>query len=240
MELNLLRQMVALCVISALVAGCAAQKELASDAASDGSVVIEVEDELAQASEIGSSTSLTQVKAKRKIRLSKEEQEEFARRGDSPNFALSNKARAGYCPKLEILNGTGVLTAYIDGGNDEPGDVTHQASITRSGRECKNVDGTLNIRVGAAGRAVQGPKSLSSNISLPIRVAVVRGGTEVLFSQIYSQQINFASANAQGFSFVEENLQIPFPEEENLKILVGFDVKNDPTLASNNASNDDG
>ena len=225
------------CAAGGLLVGCAAQKELASN---DGAVVIEVEDEGTNVSGIDTSAPLSQVKSTRKIRLSKADQEELARRGDAPNVELSNRARRGYCPKLEVLNGTGVLRAYIDGGNDQPGDVTHQASFVKTGRECKTTDGIMNIRVGVAGRAVKGPKSLGGDVVLPVRISVVRNKTEVLFSQIYRQQVNFANTTAQGFTIVEENLQIPFPEEENLKVLVGFDTQADATVASSEAGNDDG
>lgn len=237
MQSKFVKHCLVFCAAGGLLAGCAAQKELAAD---DGSVIIEVEDELVQASEIGGSVPLSQVRGKRKIKLSKAEQEELARAGNTPNVQISNKARRGYCPKLEVLNGTGVLTAYVDGGDDKPNDVTHQASFIRTGRECKTTDGIINIRVGVAGRAVKGPKSLSNEVLLPVRIAVVRNGTEVLYSQIYPQQVNFTSAIAQSFTFVEESLQIPFPEEENLKVLVGFDVKSDATVASNDTDTDDG
>lgn len=237
MQSKFVKHCLVFCAAGGLLAGCAAQKELAAD---DGSVIIEVEDELVQASEIGGSVPLSQVRGKRKIKLSKAEQEELARAGNTPNVQISNKARRGYCPKLEVLNGTGVLTAYVDGGDDKPNDVTHQASFIRTGRECKTTDGIINIRVGVAGRAVKGPKSLSNDVLLPVRIAVVRNGTEVLYSQIYPQQVNFTSAIAQSFTFVEESLQIPFPEEENLKVLVGFDVKSDATVASNDTDTDDG
>lgn len=237
MQSKFVKHCLVFCAAGGLLAGCAAQKELAAD---DGSVIIEVEEELAQASEIGGSVPLSQVRGKRKIKLSKAEQEELARAGNTPNVQISNKARRGYCPKLEVLNGTGVLTAYVDGGDDKPSDVTHQASFIRTGRECKTTDGIINIRVGVAGRAVKGPKSLSNDVLLPVRIAVVRNGTEVLYSQIYPQQVNFTSAIAQSFTFVEESLQIPFPEEENLKVLVGFDVKSDATVASNDTDTDDG
>lgn len=237
MQSKFVKHCLVFCAAGGLLAGCAAQKELAAD---DGSVIIEVEDELVQASEIGGSVPLSQVRGKRQIKLSKAEQEELARAGNTPNVQISNKARRGYCPKLEVLNGTGVLTAYVDGGDDKPNDVTHQASFIRTGRECKTTDGIINIRVGVAGRAVKGPKSLSNDVLLPVRIAVVRNGTEVLYSQIYPQQVNFTSAIAQSFTFVEESLQIPFPEEENLKVLVGFDVKSDATVASNDTDTDDG
>ena len=237
MQSRFLKHCLVFCAAGGLLVGCAAQKELAGN---DGVVVIEVEEENNNISGVSSSVPLTQGKNTRKITLSKAEQEELARRGDAPNVQLSNSARRGYCPKLEVLNGTGVLTAYIDGGDDLTSDVTHQASFVKTGRECKTTDGIMNIRVGVAGRAVKGPKFLGGGVVLPVRISVVRNKTEVLYSQIYSQQVNFANATARGFTLVEENLQIPFPEEENLKILVGFDTQADATVASNEAENDDG
>jgi len=237
MQSKFLKNCLVFCAVGGLLAACAGQKELAGG---EGSIVIEVEDESNDISGLNASTPLTQTKSTRKITLSKAEQEELARRGDAPNVQLSNSARRGYCPKLEVLNGTGVLTAYIDGGNDQASDVTHQASFVKTGRECKTTDGIMNIRVGVAGRAVKGPKSIGSSVLLPVRISVVRNNTEVLYSQIYPQQVNFANATARGFTFVEENLEIPFPEEENLKVLIGFDVNSDATVASNQAEKDDG
>ena len=237
MQSKFLKNCLVFCAAGGLLVGCAAQKELAGN---DGAVVIEVEEESNDVNGVSASAPLTQAKSTRKVRLSKADQEELALRGDAPNVQISNRARRGYCPKLEVLNGTGVLTAYIDGGNDQPGDVTHQASFVKTGRECKTTDGIMNIRVGVAGRAVKGPKSIGSSVLLPVRISVVRNKTEVLYSQIYPQQVNFTNATAQGFTLVEENLQIPFPEEENLKVLVGFDTRADATVASSEAENDDG
>ena len=237
MQSKFLKNCLVFCAAGGLLVGCAAKNELASN---DGAVVIEVEEESNDLSGRNNSAPLTKIKTTRKITLSKAEQEELARRGDAPNVQLSNAARRGYCPKLEVLNGTGVLTAYIDGGNDQTGDVTHQASFIKTGRECKTTDGIMTIRVGVAGRAVKGPKFLGGGVVLPVRISVVRNKTEVLHSQLYSQQVNFSTAAAQGFSLIEENLQIPFPKEENLKVLVGFDAQAGAAVASNEAENDDG
>ena len=237
MQSKFLKNCLVFCAAGGLLVGCAAKNELASN---DGAVVIEVEDERNDINGLSSSAASTEITGTRKVRLSKSDQEELARRGDAPNVQLSNRARRGYCPKLEVLNGTGVLTAYIDGGDDLTSDVTHQASFVKTGRECKTTDGIMNIRVGVAGRAVKGPKFLGGGVVLPVRISVVRNKTEVLYSQLYSQQVNFSTATAQGFSLIEENLQIPFPEEENLKVLVGFDTQAGATVASNEAENDDG
>lgn len=227
----------ALSVVALALAGCA-NKDLAAD---DGSIVVEVEDTSDDAlNKLGNSRALSEKRRTRKVKLSVEEREELARRGNSPNFVQRTQARANYCPKLEVLNGTGVLTAYINGGNDTASDITHQATITRSGRECSRADGALTFRIGTAGRAVKGPKSVSDNVTLPIRIAVLRNDSEVLFSQLYNQPITFTGATAQGFSFIEESISIPIPEQENIKILVGFDTKQGPVASSSTDAGDQG
>lgn len=217
------------------IAGCA-NKDLAAD---DGAVFVEViEPNNGVNTEVGGSESIAQKTRTRKIRLSPEDQAELARRGNAPTVQFANKARANYCPDLEVLNGTGVLTAYSDDGNDTAGDIVHQATITRSGRECTRTDdGVLNIRIGTAGRAVKGPKSVEDNVSLPIRIAILRNGEEVLFSQLYNQPIVFSGSSAQGFSFIEEKIGIPIPEEENIKIIVGFDTNTSAAAVSNTDEN---
>lgn len=207
----------------AAISGCAG-KDLE---ANSGAVVVEVEDADAFIREVGASIPDSTRTRTRKVILSAEEQAELASRGNTPNIVLRTKARANYCPKLEILSGTGVLTAYTADGNDTAQDITHQATITKSGRECARNEGVLTMRVGAAGRAIKGPKSASNDVSLPIRIAVIKGGSEVLFSQLYKQSLVFSSRTAQGFSFVEENVSIPIPEEENIQVIVGFDTQQD-------------
>lgn len=217
-----------------ILAGCS-KNELASEDASD--VFVEIEDTIVN-DEVGGSTSIANSPTvTRRVRLSKEEVAELERRGNRPSVQVAaQRARADYCPRVQILSGTGVLTAYAGDGDDTAENIDHQAAITRSGRECKNEDGSLVLRVGAAGRAVKGPKSASPTVALPIRVAVVTDQNEVLFSELYSQQIAFQGTSAEGFSFVQDNVVIPFPETENLQILVGFDTENGPLAARLNPS----
>lgn len=128
------------------------------------------------------------------------------------------------CPAIQILEGTGILTAYAGEGEEKPENISHQATIIRSGRTCSIVDGALTLQIGAAGRAARGPKAIGASATLPIRIAVVRGESEVLFSQLYNQVVPLKEGAAQDFSLVEEAIRIPGDKKDNIKILVGFDT----------------
>ncbi|MEO1066247.1 MAG: hypothetical protein AAFW47_02585 [Pseudomonadota bacterium] len=217
-----------------ILAGCAS-KELASN--DDGGVFVEVEQPAP--GEIGSSeTIFGGTDRTRRVRLSDERVAELDAAASAPQQATARPAGAKYCPPLEVLNGTGVLTAYATGGNDTPQDIAHQATITRSGRECSRNDGNLTLRIGAAGRVVNGPKGATPNVNLPIRVAVVKDDKEVLFSQLFAHPVTFAGASAQGFSFVRDDISIPAPEFQNVKVLVGFDTKDGPLAAATSSDPD--
>lgn len=211
-----------LALVSAAVVlvGCS-NKELASENTND--VFVEIEQKAP--TEIGSSAALSsELRRTRKVKLSDEDVAELERLGSAPRITEGTRARASYCPKVQVLSGTGILTALsADAEGNGSSDVDHQANITRSGRECRIENQNLVLRVGAAGRVIKGPKYSGSNVDLPIRIAVLRDDKEVLFSELYKQPINFESAAAQGFSLVQDNITVPFPEFENLKVLVGFD-----------------
>lgn len=131
------------------------------------------------------------------------------------------------CPQIRILEGTGVLTAYASEGNEKAENVAHQATIVQSGRKCTLKDGNLTLRIATAGRAAKGPKSVGNTVTLPIRIAVVRGESEVLFSQLYNQLVAFTGPAAQDFTFVEEDIGIPADKAEkpvSIRILIGFDT----------------
>lgn len=128
------------------------------------------------------------------------------------------------CPAIEVLDGTGVLTAYAGDGPEKPQNVDHQATLLKSQRECRIEDGAFTLSVGAAGRAAKGPKSVSDAVTLPIRIAVIHGQGEVLFSQLYNHLVPLQIDQPVVFSIKEKNIRLPLDKKDNLKILVGFDT----------------
>ena len=132
-----------------------------------------------------------------------------------------------YCPKTKIRAGTETLRIYPKGVKKDAEDAAKklrfQATIQEVVRECNYISETLAIRVGIAGRLINGPAGEVGELTLPIRVVVTRGD-DVLYSQLHkiSSKIEPGRSLAK-FRFVDEAVNIDKPEKENIQIYVGFD-----------------
>ena len=71
---------------------------------------------------------------------------------------------------------------------DDPTKIIYQASISDVTRSCTRADGMLTMNVAVAGRVVPGPVGTPGNVTMPIRIVVVRG-EEVLYSQLHKHQV---------------------------------------------------
>jgi hypothetical protein len=133
--------------------------------------------------------------------------------------------RPGYCPPIQIKGGTQAYIVYERGHDLDPLFVSHQASITKTARECvKTADG-LAIKVGVAGRALAGPKGGPGTLTLPIRVVVSKQSGGVLYSELFKVPVDIAPPDlGTDFSKVVDNVAVPVgPDDRDLIVFVGFD-----------------
>lgn len=126
-----------------------------------------------------------------------------------------------YCPRVNLREGTAFYTTYAKGGDGDPQKVTYQAAITDVTRNCTSSGGMMTINVAAAGRVISGPAGAPGTITMPIRVAVLRG-TEVIYSQLHKYQVTVGSEATQ-FVFNDPNVAIPVPDPGTVKVFVGYD-----------------
>lgn len=134
-------------------------------------------------------------------------------------------ARPGYCPPIQIKGGTQAYIVYERGHDLDPLFVSHQASITKTARECiKTADG-LAIKVGVAGRALAGPKGGPGTLNLPIRVVVSKQSGGVLYSELFKVPVDIAPPDlGTDFSKVVDSVTVPVgPDDRDLIVFVGFD-----------------
>jgi len=140
-----------------------------------------------------------------------------------PEFFL----KSGYCPPVKVRLGEEALTTYERGHDQDAQFVKYLASITKTARECHAVDAqTLNIKVGIAGRVVAGPKGGAANISLPLRIAVVKQhGADVLYTEKFKVPVSLAAPDfAADFSQVFDQVTFTVgPDNRDLIVYVGFD-----------------
>ncbi|MCB1500640.1 MAG: hypothetical protein KDK07_12760 [Bauldia sp.] len=135
--------------------------------------------------------------------------------------------KADYCPPVQIRSGTGSMTIYERGHENEPNSVRYLASVTQTARQCTLVGDTLTIKVGVAGRVVAGPKGSAGNITLPLRIAVVKqlGGTGPLYSQLFKIPVSLAAPTfGANYNQVYDQVTVTVgPNDRNLIVFVGFD-----------------
>ncbi|PCI04232.1 MAG: hypothetical protein COB78_07850 [Hyphomicrobiales bacterium] len=132
-----------------------------------------------------------------------------------------------YCPKTVLRAGTETFRLYKrgvkKGDENARNSVRFQGSITEVVRECNYRGNTLNVRVGVAGRVINGPSGETGTFSMPLRIAVTRG-EEVLYTQLHQVVGTIQPGKTNGFfKFVDGNIMIDKPKSKNIVIYAGFD-----------------
>jgi hypothetical protein len=133
--------------------------------------------------------------------------------------------RPAYCPPVQIRGGTQAFVVYERGHDLEPEFVRHQASITKTARECSRTADGLAIKIGVGGRVVAGPKGGPGTVTMPIRVVVSKQSGGVLYSELFKVPVDIAPPDlGSDFSKVVDNVAVPVgPDDRDLIVFVGFD-----------------
>jgi hypothetical protein len=131
------------------------------------------------------------------------------------------------CPKIEMRTGTETLRTFDVGSQNNASDLAWQATILSTARECSILGAEVGIKAGVSGRVLLGPKGKSGTFSVPVRIAVVRNGTEPLWSRVSSVDVTMPSGEASAvFTAVVEDILFPREPNDNLsnvQIYTGFD-----------------
>jgi hypothetical protein len=132
------------------------------------------------------------------------------------------------CPKIELRSGTETLRNFEVGTSNNDADLTWQATITNTARECSILGAEVGIKAGVSGRVLLGPKGKPGTFSVPVRLAVIRNGTDAaLWSRV--SNVNVTVPNGEGsavFTAVVEDILFPREANDNLanvQIYAGFD-----------------
>lgn len=128
------------------------------------------------------------------------------------------------CNRVEVREGTEVLRTYDGGGQGDPNRLRWQATVVSAERECRSFADSVEYRVGISGRVVVGPRGGPGTFAVPVRVALVRGGTQVIQSKLVRASVTITDGPAL-FSLVEEFSlpRAPTDTLDGVQILVGFD-----------------
>lgn len=128
-----------------------------------------------------------------------------------------------YCPPVILRDGTTYFRTYARGGEGDPEQIVYQASIADTTRACKYGEGATTMTVAIAGKVVPGPKGRAGTITVPIRMAAVRGD-EVLYSELFRHSVAVQdTSGATQFVFTNPNVVIPGGVDRTIQLFVGFD-----------------
>lgn len=139
-----------------------------------------------------------------------------------------------YCPVVIFDESATFYNVYARGGEGKPEKVVYQAVLDDLTRVCRYREGRLDMQVSAAGRIVPGPEFRPATITLPVQVRVIQSGN-VIYSKVYKYTASGGDGHAAAqFIFSDDKISIPEPAGRNMKVYIGFTVKDRKTARADN------
>ena len=133
------------------------------------------------------------------------------------------------CPRVDVRQGASTLSIMDPNGASPALGLRYQGTITRTARECKVRDKTVNIRIGMQGRIIVGPAGGPGQVVAPIRYALVKEGLQPkpIYTKLYQVPVTIPEGQSNVlFTHVEEDMTIPMPpltEFDDYVIYIGYD-----------------
>jgi hypothetical protein len=133
------------------------------------------------------------------------------------------------CPNVDIRSGAGTIAINSNARDPSATQLRYQISVAQTARECANVAGNLNIKVGMQGRVVLGPAGAPGSLEVPVRYALVDDGPQpkTVYSKLYRVPVSIADGQSSvTFTHIEEAMSVPMPTPavfDRYVIYVGFD-----------------
>lgn len=144
-----------------------------------------------------------------------------------PEKPIESSQRDLNCPSVGVLEGGAAHRIGRQGGSE----VSHQASLVDTARECRFAGNSMTLKVGVQGRLLIGAAGRAGTYTVPVRVAVKRG--EAVVASRFARVSVTIPANEVSASFVhiEDNIALPVSDNdpaEEYDIYVGFDEGGGP------------
>jgi hypothetical protein len=151
-----------------------------------------------------------------------------------PERADPNSPAELECPGVGVRPGASTLSVTAPGTEAGPMSTRYQATIGQTARECAALGGVMTMKVGVQGRILLGPAGGPGQLDIPLRLAVVREGTEprTIWTKMYRLPVAIPPGQtAVPFMHVEQDVTFPLPRGDDLEayiVYVGFDPSGAP------------
>jgi hypothetical protein len=137
-------------------------------------------------------------------------------------------AAASNCPGLKVEGGQRSVTIYDKNRIGDGAAVVDRGEITKTARECKLIDGVMQVKYGIAGRLVLGPKGKPGTVTLPVTMDVVDKSNAKMKTEPFTISVTITKQNPLSFFAVVRDVAIPIKEgttPQDYNIVVAFDKK---------------
>ena len=131
------------------------------------------------------------------------------------------------CPEVLVAEGQAAMRIYGGADRSNAG-LRHQFSFGEMSRECRAIEGKVDIRVGVSGYVLAGPMGGPGSFQVPVRVSVRRdSNNQTVQTKTYRVAATIAPGEAQAaFTLVSDPLTVPLLRtdvSQDYSIFVGFD-----------------
>jgi hypothetical protein len=128
-----------------------------------------------------------------------------------------------YCPSVGVTEGGAALQTYAAGRVGDAGALRSQVALGQLARECSlQPDGSVLVKVGVEGRALQGAVGGGGRFDVPVRI-VVKDGSTVFANRVRRTSVTVPAGDTQGtFAIVEEGIVVPPSSSQGFEIEVGL------------------
>ena len=133
------------------------------------------------------------------------------------------------CPNVDVRRGAGTIAINTNARDPQAMQLRYQISVAQTARECANVAGNLQIKVGLQGRVVLGPAGTPGTLEIPVRYALVEEGPQpkTVYSKLYRVPVTVGDGQLNAtFTHIEEAMAVPMPSPsvfDRYVIYIGFD-----------------
>jgi hypothetical protein len=148
----------------------------------------------------------------------------------APAATTGAATNLGTCPNVDVRQGAGTIAINTNARDPQAMQLRYQISVAQTARECANLAGNLNIKVGVQGRVVLGPAGTPGTLEVPVRYALVEEGPQpkTVYSKLYRVPVAIGEGQPNvAFTHIEEAMSVPMPSPatfERYVIYVGFDA----------------
>ena len=129
------------------------------------------------------------------------------------------------CPPMQLQSNTFLIMKYARGKDNDPEGLLYQATVEDWANTCtQEAGGGRRMKLGFSGDVTPGPAWKGGEVVLPLRVAIVPGGSEAkpLSSEVLQIPVTLgAGAPSEQWTLVENKFTIP--ASESVKVVFGFD-----------------